>query len=75
MAELSFSVNCRELPYDHAYELSSEILNLGSTEIKNDNRNCNSNTTWSNVWQWLGHGLIVKIFLCLKELKLDNAYK
>nr|AAY89971.1 hypothetical protein LA3189 [uncultured bacterium BAC13K9BAC] len=38
MAELSFSVNCRELPYDHAYELSSEILNL-VPQIKNDNRN------------------------------------
>ena len=38
MAELSFSVNCRELPYDHAYELSSEILNL-IPQIKNDKRN------------------------------------
>ena len=38
MAELSFSVDCRELPYDHAYELSSEILNL-VPEIKNDKRN------------------------------------
>ena len=38
MAELSFSVDCKELPYDHAYELSSEILNL-VPEIKNDNRN------------------------------------
>ena len=28
MVELSFSVDCKELPYDHAYELSSEILNL-----------------------------------------------
>ena len=28
MAELSFSVDCKELPYDHAYELSSAILNL-----------------------------------------------
>ena len=34
MAELSFSVDCKELPYDHAYELSSEILNL-VPEIKN----------------------------------------
>ena len=25
MAELSFSVNCKELPYDHAYELSQAI--------------------------------------------------
>ena len=38
MAELSFPVNCRELPYDHAYELSSEILNL-IPQIKNDKRN------------------------------------
>ena len=38
MAELSFSVDCRELPYDHAYELSSEILKL-VPEIKNDKRN------------------------------------
>ena len=38
MAELLFSVDCRELPYDHAYELSSEILNL-VPEIKNDKRN------------------------------------
>lgn len=38
MAELSFSVNCKELPYDHAYELSSAILNL-IPEIKNDKRN------------------------------------
>ena len=38
MAELSFSVDCKELPYDHAYELSSEILNL-VPEIKNDKRN------------------------------------
>ena len=38
MAELSFSVNCRELPYDHAYELSSEILNL-IPQIENDKRN------------------------------------
>ncbi len=38
MAELSFSVDCKELPYDHAYELSSEILKL-VPEIKNDNRN------------------------------------
>ena len=37
MAELSFSVDCKELPYDHAYELSSEILKL-VPEIKNDNR-------------------------------------
>ena len=38
MAELSFSVDCKELPYDHAYELSSEILNL-VPEIKKDKRN------------------------------------
>ena len=38
MTDLSFSVDCRELPYDHAYELSSEILNL-VPEIKNDKRN------------------------------------
>ena len=38
MAELLFSVDCRELPYDHAYELSSEILNL-VPEIKKDKRN------------------------------------
>jgi len=38
MAELSFSVDCKELPYDHAYELSSQILNL-VPEIKNDKRN------------------------------------
>ena len=38
MVELSFSVDCRELPYDHAYELSSEILKL-VPEIKNDKRN------------------------------------
>ncbi|MEK9906463.1 MAG: type I-MYXAN CRISPR-associated protein Cas6/Cmx6, partial [Gammaproteobacteria bacterium] len=38
MIELSFSVDCKELPYDHAFELSSEILNL-IPEIKNDKRN------------------------------------
>ena len=38
MTDLSFSVDCKELPYDHAYELSSEILNL-VPEIKNDKRN------------------------------------
>ena len=38
MAELSFSVDCKELPYDHAYELSSAILNL-VPEIENDKRN------------------------------------
>ena len=38
MTDLSFSVDCRELPYDHAYELSSEILNL-VPEIINDKRN------------------------------------
>ena len=38
MAELLFSVDCKELPYDHAYELSSEILKL-VPEIKNDKRN------------------------------------
>ena len=38
MAELSFSVDCKELPYDHAYELSSEILKL-VPEIKKDKRN------------------------------------
>ena len=38
MIELSFSVDCKELPYDHAFELSSEILNL-MPEIKNDKRN------------------------------------
>ena len=26
MVDLSFGVNCRELPYDHAYELSSELI-------------------------------------------------
>ena len=38
MVDLSFSVDCKELPYDHAYELSSEIIKL-VPEIKNDNRN------------------------------------
>lgn len=38
MTDLSFSVDCKELPYDHAYELSSEILNL-VPEIINDKRN------------------------------------
>ena len=38
MTDLSFSVDCKELPYDHAYELSSEILNL-APEIINDKRN------------------------------------
>ena len=38
MVDLSFSVDCKELPYDHAYELSSELINL-IPEIKNDNRN------------------------------------
>ena len=38
MAELSFSVDCKELPYDHAYELYSAILNL-VPEIENDKRN------------------------------------
>ncbi len=38
MVDLSFGVNCRELPYDHAYELSSELINL-VPEIKNDKRN------------------------------------
>ena len=38
MTDLSFSVDCKELPYDHAYELSSEILNL-VPEIRNDKRN------------------------------------
>ena len=38
MIELSFSVDCKELPYDHAFELSSKILNL-IPEIKNDKRN------------------------------------
>ena len=38
MTDLSFSVDCKELPYDHAYELSSEILNL-VPEIINDKTN------------------------------------
>ena len=38
MTDLSLSVDCKELPYDHAYELSSEILNL-VPEIINDKRN------------------------------------
>ena len=38
MVDLSFSVDCKELPYDHAYELSSELIKL-IPEIKNDNRN------------------------------------
>jgi CRISPR-associated protein Cas6 len=38
MVDLSFSVDCKELPYDHAYELSSEIIKL-IPEIKNDKRN------------------------------------
>ena len=38
MVDLSFSVDCKELPYDHAYELSSELIKL-IPEIKNDKRN------------------------------------
>ena len=38
MVDLSFSVVCKELPYDHAYELSSELIKL-IPEIKNDKRN------------------------------------
>jgi len=38
MVDLSFSVDCKELPYDHAYELSSELIKL-IPEIKNDTRN------------------------------------
>lgn len=38
MIDLSFSVDCKELPYDHAYELSSELIKL-IPEIKNDKRN------------------------------------
>lgn len=38
MIDLSFSVECRELPYDHAYELSSQILEL-IPEISKDKRN------------------------------------
>ena len=38
MIDLSFSVNCKVLPYDHAYELSSEIINL-IPEIVEDKRN------------------------------------
>lgn len=38
MVDLSFSVDCSELPYDHAYELSSELIKL-IPEIKNDKRN------------------------------------
>ena len=38
MIDLSFSVNCKELPYDHAYELSSEIINL-IPDIMEDKRN------------------------------------
>jgi CRISPR-associated protein Cas6 len=38
MIDLSFSVDCKELPYDHAYELSSEIINL-IPDIMEDKRN------------------------------------
>jgi len=38
MIDLSFSVNCKELHYDHAYELSSEIINL-IPNIMDDKRN------------------------------------
>ena len=38
MVDLSFSVDCKELPYDHAYELSSELINI-IPEIQNDSRN------------------------------------
>ena len=38
MVDLSFSVDCKELPYDHAYELSSELIKL-IPEIKSDKRN------------------------------------
>ena len=38
MTDLSFSIKCRELPYDHAYELSTQLLDL-LPELSNDKRN------------------------------------